>query len=449
MQIVTIETRQLGDRSYLVHDGSVALAIDPQRDIDRMEAALTGAGVALTHVAETHIHNDYLSGGLALARRHDATYLVNAAEEVSFERHGVRHGDEIAVGGMAVRVVATPGHTDNHLAYVISHQGRHSVFSGGSLLFGSVGRTDLVDPARTTELTRAQYRSARSLAQRAGDSASLYPTHGFGSFCSSGPAVAQDSSTIAEQKRVNHALTDSDEERFVEQLVSNLTAYPSYYAHIGALNRAGSSPSDLSVPEPVDPVELRRRITEGRSVVDLRHRAAFADAHLAGTLNFEHGTMFSTFLGWTLPWGEPFTLVGSRQQVEDAIRDLSRIGIDSPDAAVGEDITAIGDGQPVTSYPRVGWVEVARARRDGALDVLLDVRRDDEYGTDHLADVVHIPLHQLPERIAEVPVGRVWVHCGSGYRAAIAASMLHRADRDVVHVDADYADAPDAGLRPA
>lgn len=449
MQIVTIETRQLGDRSYLVHDGQVALVIDPQRDIDRIEAALAEAGVAPTHVAETHIHNDYVSGGLALARRHDAAYLVNAADEVSFERHGVRDGDEIAVGGMVVRAVATPGHTDGHLAYLVFHQGRDAVFSGGNLLFGSVGRTDLVDPARTGELTRAQYRSARALARQAGEDASLHPTHGFGSFCSSGPATAQHSSTIAEQRRVNHALTEVDEERFVEALVSNLTAYPSYYAHIGAINRAGVSLPELSVPEPVDPVELRRRITDGQSVVDLRDRAAFADAHLSGTLNFEHGPTFTTFLGWTLPWDQALTLVGSRRQVEEAIRDLSRIGIDRPAAATGEDIAALGDGQPITSYPRVGWPEVARASRDGALEVLLDVRRDDEYVGGHLSGAVHIPLHLLHARISEVPAGRVWVHCGSGYRAAIAASMLQRAQREVVHIDADYADAADAGLRAA
>ncbi|MQA13979.1 MAG: MBL fold metallo-hydrolase [Pseudonocardiaceae bacterium] len=448
MEVVTIETQPLGDRSYLVHDGSVGLVIDPQRDIDRVERALGDAGVTLTHVAETHVHNDYVSGGLALARRHGATYLVSAADDVSFDRHGVLDGEQITAGGMTVGVIATPGHTDNHVAYLVSHGGRQAVFSGGSLLYGSVGRTDLVDPARTRELTHAQYRSARCLVEVSSADATVHPTHGFGSFCSSGPASGQGGSTVGEQQQVNHALTDDDEEHFVEQLIAGLSAYPSYYAHMGALNRAGGGPPDLSVPEPVDPAELRRRITEGQSVVDLRNRVAFADGHLAGTLNFEHGPMFTTFLGWTLPWGQPFTLVGSREQVEAAIRDLSRIGIDSPDAALGEDVAALGDGQPVTSYPRVGWPEVARARRDGTLDVLLDVRRDEEYDTDHLPGAVHVPLQHLRERLNEVPAGQVWVHCGSGYRAAIAASVLQRADRDVVHIDAMYADAPQAGLEP-
>ncbi len=446
MHIMTIETKSLGDRSYLVHDGAVALVIDPQRDIDRVEQALAAAEVRLTHVAETHIHNDYVSGGLELARGHGAAYLVNAADEVSFERHSVSDGDEFAVGELTVRAVATPGHTENHLAYLVSHDGQRAVFSGGNLLFGSVGRTDLVDAAVTTELTHAQYHSARSLAEAAGDEATLHPTHGFGSFCSSGPASGQHSSTIGEQRGLNHALTDPDEQHFVEELLAGLTGYPSYYAHMGALNREGVDPVELTVPAPVDPAELRRRITAGGWVVDLRNRVAFAGGHLAGTLSFEHGPMFTTFLGWALPWGDPITLVGSQEQVTAAVRDLSRIGIDHPDVAIGRDVAGLGDGLPMVSYPVVGWPEVVTARQANELDVLLDTRRDDEWADGHIEGAVHLPLHELRERLDEVPPGRVWVHCGSGYRASIAASMLHRADRDVMHINQEYAAAEKAGL---
>ncbi len=446
MQIVTIETKPLGDRSYLVHDGRVALVIDPQRDIDRVERALAEAGVRVTHVAETHIHNDYVSGGLELARRHGAVYLVNAADEVSFERHPVHHGDQVTVGELTVRAVATPGHTENHLAYLVLHGGQRAVFSGGNLLFGSVGRTDLVDPSRTTELTHAQYHSARSLAEAAGDEATLHPTHGFGSFCSSGPATGQDSSTIGEQRELNHVLTDPDEQHFVDGLLAGLTGYPAYYAHMGAFNRKGADPVELTVPTPVDPAELRRRVADGGWVVDLRNRVAFAERHLAGTVNFEHGPMFTTFLGWTLPWGEPITLVGSQDQVTAAVRDLSRIGIDHPSVAIGEDVRALGGGLPVVSYPVVGWPEVVTARQDNELDVLLDTRRDDEWAGGHIQGAVHIPLQELRERLGELPPGRVWVHCGSGYRASIAASILHRADRDVMHINQEYAAAGESGL---
>ncbi|WP_158843570.1 MBL fold metallo-hydrolase [Saccharothrix deserti] len=443
MNVETISTEALGDRGYVVHDGESALVVDPQRDFDRVEDLAARLGVRITHVAETHVHNDYVSGGLALARRHRATYLVAAAEDVSFERHPVRPGDEFAVGTMTVTAVATPGHTEHHLAYVVEHEGRRAVFSGGNLLFGSVGRTDLVAPDKTTHLTHAQYRSARALADQAGDDATLYPTHGFGSFCSSGPAVVADSSTIAEQRRTNHALTDHDEQHFVRTLIENLTAYPSYYSHMAPLNLRGPGAPDLSVPEPLRADELKARIADGQWVVDLRDRVAFAAGHLSGTVGIEYGQSFTTYLGWTLPWGEPITLVGSEDDVRAAIRDLSRIGIDQPDAAIGNPAGGIAPGHPVVGYPRATWPELAAQAQ---LPTVLDVRRTDEHRAGHVAGALHIPLHDLVRRLDEVPTGEVWVHCASGYRAGIAASLLHRAGHDVVHVDGDWAEAADAGV---
>ena len=188
MDVVVIETRPLGDRSYLVHDGQVALVIDPQRDTDRVDAAAAEAGVRITHVAETHLHNDYLTGGLILARTHGAAYLVNGADAVGFDRVKIADGDTVRVGRLTVKAVATPGHTHHHLSYVVTDGQEQAVFSGGSLLYGSVGRTDLVSDEDTEELTHAQYSSVRRLAAEATPDAALYPTHGFGSFCSSGPA---------------------------------------------------------------------------------------------------------------------------------------------------------------------------------------------------------------------------------------------------------------------
>ncbi|TQM79433.1 glyoxylase-like metal-dependent hydrolase (beta-lactamase superfamily II) [Saccharothrix saharensis] len=442
MHVETISTAALGDRGYLVHDGETALVIDPQRDFDRVEDLATRLGVRITHVAETHVHNDYVTGGLALAHRHHATYLVAAAEDVSFDRHPVHPGDTLSVGSMTVTAVATPGHTEHHLAYLVEHDGRRAVFSGGNLLFGSVGRTDLVAPDRTTDLTHAQYRSARALADHAGDDATLHPTHGFGSFCSSGPAVVTDGSTIAEQRRSNHVLTDDDEQHFVRDLIANLTTYPSYYSHMAPLNRLGPGAPDLSLPEPLRPAELRVRIADGQWVVDLRSRVAFAAGHLAGTVSVEYGQSFTTYLGWTLPWGEPVTLVGSEEDVRAAIRDLSRIGVDRPAAAIGDPADGLAPDHPVVAYRRATWSDLPHADRP----VVLDVRRTDEHADRHVTGSVNIPLHDLIARLDEVPPGEVWVHCASGYRAGIAASLLHRAGRDVVHLDGDWTQATHAGV---
>ena len=199
MEVITIETPQLGDRTYLVHDGAVGVVIDPQRDTDRVEKAVSDAGVRITHVAETHIHNDYVTGGLQLAQDHNAAYLVNAADDVPYTRQPISDGETVQVGRMVLKAVATPGHTHHHLSYIVTDGGRQAVFSGGSLLYGSVGRTDLVSEEDTVPLTHHQYRSVRRLVDEAGKDAGLYPTHGFGSFCSSGPASGAESSTIGEQ----------------------------------------------------------------------------------------------------------------------------------------------------------------------------------------------------------------------------------------------------------
>ncbi|SDP71751.1 Glyoxylase, beta-lactamase superfamily II [Arthrobacter sp. ok909] len=446
MEVIVIETPQLGDRSYLIHDGSVALAIDPQRDTDRIEAAARDAGVTITHVAETHLHNDYITGGLILARAHGADYLVNAADPVAFERTPVTDGQTVRVGALTVKAVATPGHTHTHMSYIVDDGQKQAVFSGGSLLYGSVGRTDLVAAADTVGLTHDQYASVRRLVAESGHDAALFPTHGFGSFCSSGPASGARSSTIGEQLAANHALTDPDEDHFVRQLIANLTDHPSYYAHMSPANVRGPGPADLAVPESLDAAELARRLDGGEWVVDLRQRVAFASSHLKGSVSFEYGTgsSFTTYLGWVLPWGEPLTLVGSQEDIENAIRDLSRIGIESPDAAVGTDPHALAPQAALASYPRVDWGGVLTGRAAG--DAVLDVRRADEFAASRVVGAVNIPLHELLLHLEDVPAGKLWVHCTSGYRAGVAASLLQRAGRDVVHIDARFADAGPAGI---
>jgi len=227
MHVEVIATEELGDRSYVVHDGQVAVVVDPQRDIDRVEAVLNRLGLRCVLVLETHIHNDYVSGGYQLARTTGADYAISAHDEVSFDRHSVHDGDELIAGTMTVRAVATPGHTDHHLSYIVfDGSGTPAVFTGGSLLYGSVGRTDLVDPARTEELACAQYHSARRLADLLPPDAAVYPTHGFGSFCSAGSTSGGTDSTIGEQRRVNDALTEPDPSRFVERLVAGLIRLP-------------------------------------------------------------------------------------------------------------------------------------------------------------------------------------------------------------------------------
>lgn len=445
MDVITIETPSLGDRSYLVHDGTVALVIDPQRDIDRVLAAADTARVAVTHVAETHVHNDYVSGGLALARTTGARYLNSSAETLCFDHDAVSDGDRFQVGTLEGEVVHTPGHTPHHLSYVVRADGEApAMFTGGSLLYGTVGRTDLISEDLVDELSRAQFRSAHRLADAFPDEAQVYPTHGFGSFCASAKSEGESDGSLGTERAVNVALSIDDEDDFVERLVAGLTPYPRYYAQMGPLNSAGAIPVDLSEPASVDPVELARRIHRGEWVVDLRQRRVFAAEHLAGTIGIELGDPFSTYLGWLLPWGTAITLLGDTAgQVADAQRQLVRIGIDRPSGAATGGPDQWAPEHDRRSYPAVAFTDVANAAPG---ITILDVRRDDERADGHIDGSVHIPIHELIGRLDELPDTTLWVHCASGFRASLGASILDRAGHDVVLVDDDYDRVADAGL---
>ncbi len=445
LTVRTIETPSLGDRSYLVHDGEVAFVVDPQRDIDRILEILGDDGVRLTHVFETHIHNDYVTGGLALARATGATYLINADDQVSFDRTPIHDGERVEIGDrMRVRAIHTPGHTFTHMSYALTDVDEPvAVFTGGSLLYGATGRPDLLGPDHTEALVRHQHASAHRLAAALPDQTGVYPTHGFGSFCSATQSEAA-ASTIGQEKRVNPVLTQ-DEENYVRELLDGLGAWPAYYAHMAPANSAGPNVPDLSLPEKADAAELRRRIEAGEWVVDLRTRTAFAAGHAPGTLNFGLEGAFSTYLGWLIAWGTPVTLLGETvAQVAEAQRELVRIGIDRPAAHATGGPVQWSLGGPV-SFPTATFADLEQVRHHREV-VVLDVRRTEEHESARIRDAVNIPIHELPRRMAEVPPGEVWVHCAAGYRASIAASFLDADGRSLVAVDDQFENAAKAGL---
>ncbi|MFJ4205360.1 rhodanese-like domain-containing protein [Streptomyces sviceus] len=444
----TIEVSGLGNRGYLAGGERTAVAVDPPRDIDRVIEAAARRGVRISHVVETHVHNDYVTGGLELARVTGAAYLVPAGASVSFSRVPVRDGDRTVIdadAGLALRALATPGHTPHHTSYALEEGGTAvAVFTGGSLLIGTVGRPDLVEPRLTERLARAQHASARRLAAELPDDTAVLPTHGFGSFCSSAQAEGGDT-TIGKEKVSNEALT-RDVDTFVADLLAGLDDIPAYYTHMGPANAAGPAPVDLTPPVLADAEGIAARLAAGEWVVDLRNRVAFAEGHVAGSFNFEAEGQLATYLAWLIPWGRPVTLLAeSPEQLAAAQRELVRVGIDRPAAAAtGGPSDWVRAGESPASFRRATFADLAGRSRDGV--VVLDVRRASERAEGFVDGAAHIPIHTLHRRLDEVPEGEVWVHCAGGMRAAIAASLLDAAGRDVVAVDDPFDKAEKAGL---
>lgn len=444
----TLETESLGNRGYLAGGSSSAVVIDPPRDIDRVLTAAARRGVRITLVAETHVHNDYLSGGLELARLTGAQYLVPGGARVSFPRTPVDDGDTVAVeDGLTLKALATPGHTPHHLSYVMAEHGREvTAFTGGSLLIGTVGRPDLVEPRLTEQLARAQHASVHRLADELDDTVEVLPTHGFGSFCSTAQAEG-DATTIGAERQRNNVLSQ-DADAFVATVLAGLDDVPAYYTHMAPANAAGPAPVDLMPPARANAAEIAARLAAGEWVVDVRHRVAFAEGHVAGSFNFEGDGRLATYLAWLIPWGKPVTLLASTPgQVADAQRELARVGIDRPAAAAtGHPDSWVPDGERLATLRRATFAELAAERRREEHVVVLDVRRDTERAHGYIDGSAHLPIHQLHERGGEVPPGVVWVHCASGMRATTAASLLDATGREVVVIDDGFDAAARAGL---
>jgi hydroxyacylglutathione hydrolase len=273
----------------------------------------------------------------------------------------------------------------------------------------------------------------------------VYPTHGFGSFCAAGPSSGADGSTIGEERRGNPAFA-LDEDSYVTSMLAGLDDYPAYYAQMGPANAAGPAASVLVRPAVTGVAQIRRRIAEGEWVVDLRSRRAFAAGHLPGSLSFEYGDNLVANLGWLLPPGTPLTLIGeSPGQVADAQRDLTRIGVDRIAGMTGPPHEWREEAPHLGTYPVSDFPALAATLRDQPVAVL-DVRRRLEWSAGHIEGALHVPLHQLPSRLPDLPPGPIWVHCQAGYRASVAASILDAAGRAVTAVDDDFSHAAPSGL---
>lgn len=451
MRIEQFALDGLGHQSHLVVDErtGMAVVVDPRRDVDIYLEAAERHGARITHILETHLHNDYVTGARELAARiaasgedgKEAIIVASAEVPPAYAHQAVRHGDRLAVGAVTVEVLATPGHTPEHVSYAVYEPGSdtpHALFSGGSMLVGGAGRTDLLGPALTETLTHQQYHSLRRLLDTLPATVLVYPTHGAGSFCVAGEVSASRYTTIGQERLASPAAHAHDAAEFTRQQLAGYGEYPGYYAYMRPINQAG--PRVLgALPEPpaLAPAAIQARMGAGVPLVDSRGREAFAQAHVPGALHIELDPSFGTYVGWLLPFNTPLLLVvdGAVEQRE-AMLQLIRIGYEQIEGTLGDGIAEWRAANlPTSAFARISIPELHARWEGGDSPAILDVRRDDEWHEGHIPGAQHIHVADLPRRVAEVPDGRtVAVVCASGYRASTGASILAAAGRDVLAV---------------
>lgn len=444
--VVPVADAGLGNSAYLVDLGDGrGLAVDASRDLRALRRAAAQHSLSVAFAADTHLHADFLSGARQLGVD-GANLVASATGGRRFPHRAVAEGDDVDLGGMSLRALATPGHTDEHIAYVLLDGSTPlGVFTGGSLIVGAAARTDLVDPFRTEELARAQYRSVTRLLDLLPDDTPVYPTHGAGSFCAA-PQATDRTTTIGRERATNPLLAAQDEDDFVARLLAALGSFPPYFLRLAEVNRRGPSLlsgtptlAQLGAPEVITALDA------GAQLVDVRTTEAFAQSHIPGAVSIELRDAFATWLGWLADPARPIVFVRDPDQDPDEIIwQALKIGLDTIAGELAGGMVAWRSaGQPVSAIPLVGVDAFGGAG-------VLDIRQGDEFAGGHVPGATHVELGELTEKFESLPAGPVVVMCGHGERAMTAASLLEqrgRRDVAVLH-NAGAGDWSDATGRP-
>jgi hydroxyacylglutathione hydrolase len=416
----------LGNSAYLVDLGDGrALAVDAARDLRSVRELAARRGLKVAYAADTHLHADFLSGAVQLAATDDAVVLASATGNRAFPHRGLRDGDEVDLGGLRLRAWATPGHTDEHLAFLLlDGETPIGVFTGGSLIVGAAARTDLVATERTEELARAQYHSLQRLMVLP-DHVAVWPTHGAGSFCSSPPG-SERTSTIGQERATNALLAAASEDEFVTRLLGSLGSFPTYFRWLGEANRRGPAvlPEPLTL-EPLTVEQVRRLVDDGATIVDVRPIKEYAAAHIPGSLSIELRSALGTWLGWLLPQAAEIVVLRSLDQdPAEILGQAAKVGYDIAGELAGGIPAWTGADLTTTSTALVTPSTMSDLER------VLDIRQDSEFAAGHVPGAEHSELGSLANGAAALADGPVTVMCGHGERAMSAASVLERAGRD-------------------
>ena len=435
----------LGHYSYLIaaDNSPVGFVVDPKRDLQDYLETARQQSVQITHIFETHLHNDYVSGARELATATGARVHSSAGAESGFERVPIKEGDEFRFGELLVRVLETPGHTPEHVCYTVADTSRSELpavmLTGGDLLVSSVGRPDLLGKELGEQLAPKLYDSLHHKILTHEDYVAVLPTHGAGSSCGANISKTR-TSTIGYERRTNPFLQHKTQDDFIRFVLAGQPAIPAYYERMRPTNQQG--PRVLGTwPEPraMSPDQVEQTLASGAIVIDGRQPAAFGGAHIAGSYSIGVGPNFSTWAGSVVPPDRPIVLVvDGASELEEAVQQLLRIGYEQIQGYLAGGIEAwLAQGKAVVHLPQISVHELRDAlARNGQAPHVLDVRSGSEWQAGHIDGALHIPGGDLPARVGEVPWhADLAVICGSGYRSSVGASILQQHDfHDVLNV---------------
>ena len=436
MKIKRFEVPGLAQYSYVISADGKAAVIDPIRDTDRYLDYLAQEGLTLTDVLETHIHADFATGSTALIETTGAQLALSAYDQnehyvYSMPHRALSDGDSIEIGSVRLKVLHTPGHTPEHISFLLFDTQRSAsepaaLFSGDFLFVGSLGRPDLLGEEAKQGLAHQLYDSLHTRLADLPDGVQVYPGHGAGSLCGSGMSERAESTLGYE--RATNPLFARNEQDFVHEILGSVPPMPSYYPLMKALNAHGV-PVLPAIPgqQALSPAELGTLLNRPDVVVlDLRRPEAFGGAHIAGAINIGAGQNLSLWAGWMLDPSKSLVLVGEDGNEEESRRALIRVGLDRIAGHLKKGMPAWIDAG--LDFVRITQLSTAEVSKREVITTVVDVRSDKEWTSGHIEGAKHIMLGDLPAKLDELPSDRPLIAvCGSGYRSSIASSVLARA----------------------
>ena len=431
--VEVVRAPELGNASFVIAAGDQALVIDPLRDIERYIKIAQERNLKLTRAFDTHLHNDFLSG-----RRELAAETGAAIDELAI-------GEELAFGDVTISALHTPGHTPDHKSYLLSEGGRpKALFSGGAVMLGAIARTDLFGPQLAVSLALEALTTLQVRLRGLPDDVAVYPTHGGGSFCGTGGRSGHET-TLGAERQFNPFFQTTELMPFLARVL-NQPRYPTYYRDMAAVNRGGASLLGVTLPAlaKLTADDVARMMAGGAAVVDVREGRDYDRGHIPGSYSIGIDGPVSAWVGWLIARGRPIVLAGaSAKQNSKAQRQLLRIGFDTIAGELDGGVDAWrASGRELRSFQTVDVEDMATWVLSAEPMTVVDVRDEHEWAAGHVPGAIHMYVPDVPARVDEIPRDApVAVHCASGYRAGIAASLIEQAGlRRIIHVNGEYSD---------